>query len=169
MVRSSSRIVALLIVLVAAATVAGAADEAKTIVMNPQALKFETVPNLPACFTAAILRGNPRSGPAWALLQLSSGCRVPWHWHTPNDELLVISGRGTLVMKDAPSLQFAPGAYTSLPSHHLHQMSCARACLLFNSADGAFDIHYVDANGKEMSLEDALKQPQPTHRTKKKK
>ena len=87
--------------------------------------------------------------PAWVLLKLASGCRVPWHWHTANETLLVISGRGTVAMKDGPPLKFAPGAYASLPSHHVHQASCSRACLLFNTADAAFDIHYVDASGEE--------------------
>jgi hypothetical protein len=64
-----------------------------------------------------------------------------------------------VAMKDDPPLQFAPGAYASLPSHHMHQASCSRACLLFNSADAAFDIHYVDARGQEISPEEALRPP----------
>jgi len=52
-----------------------------------------------------------------------------------------------------------PGAYASLPSHHTHQASCSRTCLLFNGADAAFDIHYVDASGEEISLEKALAAP----------
>jgi len=93
------------------------------------------------------------------LLKLASGCRVPWHWHTANETLVVISGRGTVAMKDGPPLPFVPGAYASLPSHHAHQASCSRACLLFNGADAAFDVHYVDASGEEISLDKALKLP----------
>jgi hypothetical protein len=70
-------------------------------------------------------------------------------------------------MKDGPPLQFVPGAYASLPSHHAHQASCSRACLFFNSADGAFDIHYVDANGEEISADQALEPPARTKRMKK--
>src|SRR5215468_4337369 len=160
----SNRIRALLIVLGAMAAVGEPAptrakDTAEIVNVNPQTLKFEAIPDMPSCASAAILRGNPRSGPAWVLLKLASGCRVPWHWHTPNEDLVVISGRGTVAMKDGPPLQFVPGAYASLPSHHLHQASCTRACLLFNSADGAFDIHYVDASGEEISAKQALQQP----------
>jgi mannose-6-phosphate isomerase-like protein (cupin superfamily) len=134
-----------------------AADPEPMIVLNPQTLKFTPIPDLPDCASAAILRGNPRSGPAWVLLKLASGCRVPWHWHTANETLVVISGRGTLAMKDGPPLQFVPGAYAALPAHHAHQASCSRTCLLFNGADAAFDIHYVDATGKDISAEEALK------------
>src|SRR6476660_3141983 len=100
--------------------------------VNPQTLKYISIPNMPKCVSAAILRGDPRSGPAWVLLRLATGCRVPSHWHTANEDLVVISGRGTIAMKDGPSLQFAPGAYSSLPSHHVHSANCSRACLLFS-------------------------------------
>ena len=39
----------------------------------------------------------------------------------------------------------------------MHQATCFRACLLFNTADAAFDVHYVDASGEEISADDALK------------
>jgi len=142
---------------VGARTPSEAADAADMVTISPEALKYTPVPDLPPCATAAILRGNPRSGPAWVLLKLASGCRVPWHWHTANETLLVMSGRGSLAMKDGPPLQFAPGAYASLPSHHAHQASCVRTCLLFNAADAAFDIHYVDAHGQEISADKALR------------
>jgi len=156
-----------LVILIAVAAMARTAtthaeaenDADKMITMNPQAMKFTSIPDMPPCATAAILRGNPRTGPASVLLKLASGCRVPWHWHTANESLLVISGRGTVEMRDAPPLQFAPGAYASLPSHHQHRASCTRSCLLFNAADAAFDIHYVDGNGEEISLEKALRPP----------
>jgi quercetin dioxygenase-like cupin family protein len=158
----SNRMRALLILLGAVAAVGEsvpthAKDTEQMITLNPQTLVFTPIPDMPACASAAILRGNPRSGPAWVLLKLASGCRVPWHWHTANETLLVISGRGTLEMKDGPPLQFAPGAYASLPKHHAHRASCSRSCLLFNGADAAFDIHYVDASGQEISPDEALR------------
>jgi len=163
----SNRVRALLIVLGAAAAMgwsapAHAKDE--MITLNPQTLQFIAIPNMPACATAAILRGNPRFGPAWVLLRLASGCQVPWHWHTANETLLVVSGRGTVLAKEGPPLQFAPGAFAYLPSQHQHQASCARTCLLFNTADAAFDIHYVAANGEEVSLEEAQRLAAPPAR-----
>src|SRR5262249_46393540 len=90
-----------------------------------------------------------------------SGCQVPWHWHTANETLLVVSGRGNVVAKDGTPLQFVPGAFAYLPSHHQHHASCFRTCLLFNTADAAFDIHYVAVNGEEISLEEAMRPPPP--------
>jgi hypothetical protein len=167
----SNRIAALLIMLVTAAAVGKSVPihaEEQMITLDPQALKFIAIPNMPACATAAILRGNPRWGPAWVLLRLAAGCKVPWHWHTANETLLVISGRGSVTAKDGRPLQFTPGAFASLPNHHAHHASCTRTCLLFNTADAAFDIHYVGANGEEISAEEALRpapQPGPRYRS----
>ena len=163
MTMRSKRIGVLLILLRVAAAVgapapADGAAAGQVIAVNPQTLKFTAIPGMASCASAATLRGDPRTGPAWVLLKLASGCRVPWHWHTASEDLLVINGRGTLAMKGGKPLQFVPGAYASLPSHHLHQASCTRSCLFFNSADGAFDIHYVDASGKEISADKAMKQ-----------
>lgn len=165
----SNRMRALLILLAVVAIVGEStptrAEDTETppqpmVTLNPYTSEFTPIPDMPSCATAAILRGNPRNEPAWVLLKLASGCRVPWHWHTANETLVVISGQGRLEMKDGPPLDFVPGAYASLPSRHAHQAICSRECLLFNGADAAFDVHYVDANGEEISLEDALK-PSP--------
>lgn len=149
-------ILALVMVAVGGAAPAQAADKEPMVTLDPRTLKFIEIPDMPACASAAILRGNPRYGPAWVLLKLASGCEVPWHWHSANETLLVISGRGMVSMKDGPPLRFVPGAYAALPSHHQHKASCSRTCLLFNSADDAFDIHYVDDNGEEISAKKAL-------------
>ena len=160
-IRSNRRRALLILLGVVAAVGASvpthAEDTEEMITLNPQTLKFTPIPDMPGCASAAILRGNPRFGPAWVLLKLASGCRVPWHWHTANETLLVISGYGTVAMKDGPPLLFVPGAYASLPSHHMHRARCSHTCLLFNGADAAFDIHYVDASGEEISADEALK------------
>ena len=172
MTMPSNRACILLIMLGVAAAVGESAstladDTNQAITLKPDTLEFSPIPDMPGCASAAIVRGNPRNGPAWVYLKLATGCRVPWHWHTANETLLVISGRGTLAMKDGPPLKFVPGAYASLPNHHVHEASCSRACLLFNTADAAFDINYVDANGKEISSDEAIKAPAKPERKKK--
>jgi len=156
----SNRMRALLVMLAVVAAMGGPApahakDPDDMISLSPQMLKYIAIPGMPACATAAILRGNPRFGPAWVMLRLASGCQVPWHWHTANETLLVVSGRGSVVARDGTPLQFTPGAFAYLPAHHQHRASCTRTCLLFNTADAAFDIHYVGTNGEDVSLEEA--------------
>jgi mannose-6-phosphate isomerase-like protein (cupin superfamily) len=158
----SSRIAVIALVLCAAVTMArasaiyaGQANEMITV--NPQTLKFAQIPGIPSCATAAPMRGDPSKGPFALLLKLSAGCRVPWHWHTPNEEVLVVSGAGVLDVREGKPFQMRPGAYASLPSHHVHQATCSSACVLFNTADGIFDIHYVDESGTEIPADEALK------------
>lgn len=44
-----------------------------------------------------------------------------------------------------------------MPSRHVHQFRCERACLLYIYSDVAFDIHYVDGQENEISPAEALK------------
>jgi hypothetical protein len=30
----------------------------------------------------------------------TAGCRVPWHWHTPTEQLMMVTGRAKVEMKD---------------------------------------------------------------------
>jgi len=136
---------------------ANAADERQMTTASPRIAKFTTVPGLPSCATVAMLRGNPRTEASVVFVKLAPDCRVPWHWHTANEEILVVSGAGELAMKDGKPLQFQPGAYASLPSHHAHEAHCFTTCVFTSIADGAFDIHYVDEAGTEISEEQAMK------------
>jgi hypothetical protein len=162
MIAGPNRLRALLVTLGAVAVLVSepsyAEDTDKMLALTPKGLTFEPIPEMPICATAATLHGDPRIGPFWTLLKLASGCRVPRHWHSANESLVVVSGQGKIAMKDGPSLPFVPGAYASLPSHHMHEASCVRECLLFTISDGAYDIHYVGANGEEITAEQAMKQ-----------
>ena len=46
--------------------------------------------------------------------------------------------------------------YAMMPSKHVHRFTCMSACTGFVTSDAAFDIHYVDAGGKEIPPEAAL-------------
>ena len=141
-----------------------AQEPRQMISVDPHTLKFDRVPGLPSCAVAAPLRGDPSKEASVLLIKSTAGCRVPWHWHTANEDLLIVSGRGQLDMKDGKSLVLEPGAYASLPSHHLHQASFSTNAMFFNSADGPFDIHYVDASGNDISAEQALAKPRTAKR-----
>ena len=119
--------------------------------------KFVTLPVLPACMTFAAQRGDPTKGAAVLLLKAKSGCVIPWHWHTANENLMMVSGKGKAEMKSGGTHMMTPGDYIYMPAKQGHQFTCISNCVLFDQTDGAFDIHYIDADGKEIAPEEALK------------
>ena len=118
--------------------------------------KFVTLPVLPSCMTISAQHGDPMKGAAVLLLKVKSGCIVPWHWHTANENLMMVSGSAKAEMSDGANTLVA-GDYLYLAGKQIHQFTCISSCLVFDVIDGAFDIHYVDAQGQEIPVEQALK------------
>jgi quercetin dioxygenase-like cupin family protein len=133
----------------------------KIVSVDPETAEFATPAGLPDCTKMTALSGDPSKGPSVLLAKMSPGCTVPWHWHTASESLMIVSGSGGAEMKDSKPFQFQPGAYVSMPSHHVHQASCVTGCMMFISLDGAFDIHYVDNKGREIPTDKALKKAMP--------
>lgn len=119
--------------------------------------KFVTLPGLPACITGAVQNGDPSKGSSVILGKGKAGCTVPWHWHTPTEQVMIVAGHAKAEIKDGSTLMLRPGDYVSFPSKHVHQFTCQIACTLFIASDVAFDIHYVDASGNEIPPDEALK------------
>jgi len=130
------------------------------VVNMHSALKFGPLPNLPPCLTGASERGNPMTEESVLLLHFKAGCRVPWHWHTAEETLLIVSGTLRAEMKGgAKPMLLHQGDYAFMPSHNIHQAACVGTvpCSLFLHSSVAFDIHYVDSSGKEIPLSEAAK------------
>lgn len=125
--------------------------------VNMSDMKFMELPGAPTCAQASVLSGDPEKGPSIMLAKAKAGCAFPWHWHTPNENVMMVSGTGRIETKDGKPAMAQPGAYAMMPSKHVHQFRCMTPCALYLYADGPFDMHYVDAQGKEMSPDDALK------------
>lgn len=133
------------------------AQEPSATIRNLADNKFAALPGLPDCWTAAVQRGDPAKGSSVMLIKGTAGCAVTWHWHSPNEHIMLVSGTATVQMKDDKSIGLRPGAFALMPAHHVHRFSCVLACTSFLYSDGAFDIHWVDATGKDISAEEALK------------
>lgn len=119
--------------------------------------KFVTQPGLPPCVTMAAQSGDPAKGPFILLFKAKAGCLIPWHWHTPTENVMMVNGAAKVEMKDkGPAATLGPGGYAMMPGKHVHQFRCTSPCTAFLSSDAAFDIHYVDATGNEIPPETAL-------------
>lgn len=117
--------------------------------------KFAPMAGLPSCITLAVESGDPSKGASVIVFKGTAGCSIPWHWHTPTEHVMIVSGSAKVEMKDGSSATLSAGGYAMMPSKHVHQFTCTSACSAFVNSDGAFDIHYVDANGKEIPTDAA--------------
>ncbi|HEX8108905.1 MAG TPA: cupin domain-containing protein [Kofleriaceae bacterium] len=98
-------------------------------------------------------------------MKTKTGCAVPWHWHTANEQLMIVDGTARVEMKDmGKPITLQAGGF-AMPSHHVHEFRCTQACTFLLYSDQKLDIHYVDPQGKEISPDEALKPVRETAAT----
>jgi|ERR1051325_10838677 quercetin dioxygenase-like cupin family protein len=168
---TSKRLSVLLLALTAIVTIgriclAAQATDEKPTVATAASAKFSPIPNAPECFAVAVERGDPSKGPSVILAKFAPGCVAPFHWHSPSETVMIVSGSLQTQMKGDAAFVAHHGDFVYMPPRHVHRATClgAAPCLVFLSSDAAFDIHWVDAAGNEIPLDAALKtvkQPKP--------
>jgi hypothetical protein len=128
-----------------------------TVVEAPASVPLGYLPILPACAQAAPVHGDPGQGPTMLYARAGANCVIPWHWHTPNEQVIMVSGNAKLEMKEGGTRMLKPGSYAYLQSRHVHQFTCMTGCGLYIYSDTKFDLHYVDKSGNEIPPEQAYK------------
>jgi len=139
------------------ASISASAQEMTSSGRNVAEMKLTTLPGLPTCVVGSVQSRNPTNASSIIFAKIPTGCSIPWHWHTPNEHVMIVSGVARLDMKDAKSLVLRSGGFALLPSKHVHQFRCQQECSIYIYSDVAFDIHYVNAQGTEISPDEALK------------
>ena len=123
------------------------AQTAKQGVVRPLAeTKFS--PDEPACLSSASENGDPDTGPSTFILKAPSGCLVPWHYHTAEEQLIVVSGDVLTEMEGMAARTLGPGGFAMMPSKAKHQFAChsKSECILFVTFDRKYDIVWVKTN-----------------------
>jgi hypothetical protein len=78
------------------------AERSATGIVKPlQSVQFSP-DNDVKCLSSAVEAGDPTAGPSTWILKASSGCVVPWHFHTAEEQLIIISGAVVAEMIDHP-------------------------------------------------------------------
>src|ERR1700722_17397300 len=100
------------------------------------------------CLESALENGNPDTGPSTFLLKAPAGCRVAAHYHTAEEQLIVIRGSVLTGMKGMPSVTLTAGGVAVMPAKAVHWFSCAGKdpCLMIVTFDRKYDIVWVDAH-----------------------
>jgi quercetin dioxygenase-like cupin family protein len=97
------------------------------------------------CLQDALENGDPASGASTFLLKASPGCRVRAHFHTAEEQLIVMRGSVLTGMQGMPSVALTAGGFAAMPSKAVHWFSCTGTapCLLVVTFDRKYDITWV--------------------------
>src|SRR5438094_3283932 len=119
-------------------------------------MTLQNLPGLPDCVKAAATNGDPTKEAAALYAKSVAACKIPTHWHTANEQLMIVSGTARIEHQGGQPEMVQKGGYVFMPSKHQHSFACPGPCEFYVVTDGAFDIHYVDASGNEIPPEQAL-------------
>jgi quercetin dioxygenase-like cupin family protein len=97
------------------------------------------------CLMSALENGNPETGPSTFLLKAPAGCRVAAHYHTAEEQLIVIQGSVSTGMKGMHSVTLTAGGIAVMPSKAIHWFSCSgkQPCLMVVTFNQKYDIVWV--------------------------
>lgn len=117
------------------------ADQMKSAALPLETIRFEADGDV-KCLLSAVETGNPDSGPSTIILKAPAGCVVPWHFHTAQEQAVVIRGVVEMEMSDSPAMSLGPGGFAVMPGKVPHQFACGQKveCLIVVWFDGKYDI-----------------------------
>jgi quercetin dioxygenase-like cupin family protein len=98
------------------------------------------------CLQSALENGNPDTGPSTFLLKAPAGCRVAAHYHTAEEQLIVIQGSVLTGMKGMRSVLLTAGGMAVMPAKAVHWFSCSgkQPCLMAVTFNQKYDIVWVE-------------------------
>jgi quercetin dioxygenase-like cupin family protein len=97
------------------------------------------------CLSSAVETGDLSKGPSTIVLRAPQGCLIPWHYHTAEEQLIVIQGKVPTEMEGMPKQVLESGGFAMMPGKTKHRFSCQSkvGCILFVTFDKAYDIFWV--------------------------
>jgi quercetin dioxygenase-like cupin family protein len=120
-----------------------AADPANGVTKPLDAMHFAPDDDV-KCLSSALETGDPAKGPSTFALKAPPGCMVPWHFHTAQEQAIVIRGQVKMEMTGHAPMQLGPGGFAMMQGKVAHQFACeGRApCLIIVVFDGVYDIFW---------------------------
>lgn len=100
------------------------------------------------CLMSALENGNPDTGPSTFLLKAPAGCRVAPHYHSSEEQLIVISGSVLTEMKGVRAMTLTAGGVAVMPAKAVHWFRCSgkTQCLMVVTFNQKYDIVWVDSS-----------------------
>ena len=102
----------------------------------------------PDCLQFFLEKGDLKTGPSTAIMKAAPKCAVPPHYHTAEEQLIVVKGQVSTGMQGMPDTVLYPGGFAMMPSKRPHWFTCTakEECLMFVTFAGPYDIVWLKAN-----------------------
>jgi quercetin dioxygenase-like cupin family protein len=141
--RRATPFVVMLLCMVAA----GSAQAPRQGVVRPlSAVKFAADDDV-KCLAGVLENGDPASGPSTFILKAPTGCVVAPHYHTAEEQLIVVRGEVSTGMEGMSETVLGPGGFAMMPGKAVHWFTCTAAskdgCVMFVTFDRTYDIVWV--------------------------
>lgn len=120
-----------------------AADERAGDIKPLGSVKFAPDPDV-KCLLSAVETGDLKNGRSTLILKAPFGCVVPWHSHTAEEQLIVVTGNVLSEMLDRKPAELGPGGFAVMGSRMPHQFTCVApsGCLMVVAFDAPYDIFW---------------------------
>jgi len=108
------------------------------------AIRFEQDEDV-KCLLSALETGDSAKGPSTFILKAPPGCVVPWHFHSAQEQAIVITGEVVMEMDAHSPITIGAGGFAVMQSKTAHQFSCVgrSECLLTVAFDRPYDIYWT--------------------------
>ena len=102
----------------------------------------------PDCLQFFLENGDMKTGPSTAIMKAKPNCVVPAHYHTAEEQLIIVKGDVSTGMEGMKDTVLGPGGFAMMPSKAPHWFSCTakEECLMFVTFDRAYDIVWLKPN-----------------------
>jgi quercetin dioxygenase-like cupin family protein len=125
-------------------------DRERAIARNADdaALQWGPCPDfLPSGCALTVLHGDPAKADADVFFKVPAGARLPLHWHTSAERMVLVAGELHVSYEGQPTVILKPGAYAYGPAKLAHGGSCVSAtpCVLFIAFESPVDAFAGEA------------------------
>ena len=102
----------------------------------------------PDCLQFFLENGDLNTGPTTAIMKAAPKCVIPPHYHTAEEQLIIVKGNVSTGMEGMPDTVLGPGGFAMMPSKAPHWFTCTakEECLMFVTFDRAYDIVWLKPN-----------------------
>lgn len=105
---------------------------------------------MPAGCTIAVLHGDPGKPNVDVLFQVPAHSKLPLHWHTSPERMVLIAGELRVTYDGQPPMTLKPGTYAYGPARRPHGGLCTSAvpCILFIAFEAPLDAAPIESKAE---------------------